>query len=106
MAAVDQFDQALAVDMGIDFGRRDVGMAEHQLQRAQVRTAFEQMGGKGVAQHMRADGSRIDPGAAREVTQHLEQPDARDMALARRKQPGRTVGEQLKPANERAAGAI
>src|SRR3546814_17293983 len=41
--------------MGVDFGRRDVGMAQQRLHRAQVCAAFQQVSGKGVAQHMGAD---------------------------------------------------
>ena len=49
MAAVDEVDEAPAVDMGIDFGRRDIGMAEHLLDAAQVGAMGQQMGGEGVA---------------------------------------------------------
>src|SRR3546814_7692641 len=79
MPLVDQLDEAAAVDMRVNFGRRDVGVAEHQLQRAQIGAAFEQVRRKGVAQHMRADRGRVDPGARGELAQHLEQSHARDM---------------------------
>ncbi len=36
-------------DMGIDLGRRDVGVAQHGLDRPQVRTVVQQVGGKGMA---------------------------------------------------------
>ena len=48
MPLVHQFDQVPAVDVRVDFGRRDVGVAEHRLQRAQVRAAFEQMRREGT----------------------------------------------------------
>ena len=41
--------------MGIDLSGDDVGVAEHHLHRAEIGSAGEQMGGKGVAQNMRAD---------------------------------------------------
>src|SRR5580692_8119798 len=44
--------QMVAGDMGIDFGGGDVGMAQERLDAAQVRAAFHQMGGEGMAQHM------------------------------------------------------
>ena len=47
--------QAGAVDVDIDFGRRDALMAQHLLDGTQVSTAFKQMGGKTVAQGVRAD---------------------------------------------------
>jgi hypothetical protein len=39
--------------MGIDLRRRDVGMAEHQLDRPQIRATLQQVRGKTVSQHMR-----------------------------------------------------
>ena len=65
MAAVDQFDQPRAVDMGIDLRRRDVGMAEQRLQHAQVGAARQQVRREGVAQDVRADPVRRDPGQRR-----------------------------------------
>ena len=38
--------QMLAVDMGVDLGGGDIGVPEHFLNRAQVRSSFEQVGGK------------------------------------------------------------
>jgi len=42
--------------MRIDLGRRDVGVAEHFLDGAEVGPALEQVGGKGMAEGMRRDG--------------------------------------------------
>jgi len=39
--------------MGIDLRRRNIGVAEHRLHRAQVGAAFEQIGRKGVTQGVR-----------------------------------------------------
>ena len=38
--------------MGVNLGG-DIGMTQQGLDTAQIRPAFHQMGGKGVAQHMR-----------------------------------------------------
>ena len=45
--------QSRAVHMGVDLRGRDIGMAQHRLHRAQIRSAFEQMGGEGMAQSVR-----------------------------------------------------
>ena len=47
-ALIDPF-QPFAAHTRIDLRRRDVGMAEHLLDYAQVRTALEQMRSKRVA---------------------------------------------------------
>lgn len=46
--------QPAARDVGIDLGCTYVGVAEHGLYAAKVRSAFEQMRGKCVPQHVRA----------------------------------------------------
>ena len=48
--------ESAAVDVYIYFGGGDALVAEHLLNGAQVRPALEQMGGKGVAQCVRAYG--------------------------------------------------
>src|SRR3546814_11993029 len=35
MLRSDEFEQRIRLQMGVDFGRRDVGMAQHRLHRAQ-----------------------------------------------------------------------
>ena len=52
--------------MGVDLGGGDVGMAEQHLHRAQIGAAFEQMGGEGVAQDVRADPLGRDAGVGGE----------------------------------------
>ncbi len=47
--------EAVVVYVGIYLGGADIGMAEHHLNGAQVGAMSQQMGGKGVAQHMRGD---------------------------------------------------
>jgi len=94
MAAVDQFDQPAAVDMGVDLRRADIGMAQHGLQRAQVCAALQQMRGEGMAQHMGADPLRRDAGSGGQGLHHLIKTNPADMALARREKPG-TVGRHM-----------
>src|SRR3546814_9660404 len=40
---VHQLDETAAIDMRVNLGRRDVGVAEHQLQRPQIGAAFKQV---------------------------------------------------------------
>ena len=47
--------QTCTVDVGIYFGCRDTLVTEHCLYHTEVCTALEQMGGKGVAEGVRAD---------------------------------------------------
>ena len=46
--------QPLARDVRVDLRRPDVGVAEHELHGAQVGAAFDEVGGEGVAQGVRA----------------------------------------------------
>lgn len=54
--------EAVTVNMGVNLSGGDIGVAEHHLDGAQVRTTRQQVGGEGMAQHVRADFS-ADPGA-------------------------------------------
>ena len=47
--------QALLVDVGVDLGGGDVGVAEEFLDDAEVGAVLEQVGGEGVAQEVRVD---------------------------------------------------
>jgi len=51
-----EFFQSVLVDMGVDLGRSNVGVAQHDLHGAQVSAMGQEMGGKGVAQHVGGDG--------------------------------------------------
>src|SRR5260370_19103183 len=44
--------QAFFHDVGVDLRRGDIGMPQHELDGAQIRSAFQQMGGKTVPQHV------------------------------------------------------
>ena len=76
--------------MGVDLGRGDVGVAEQLLHRAQVRAAFEQVGGEGVAQDVGADALGIDAGQHGRFLQELRKPPRRQPAAraARGEEPG------------------
>ena len=47
--------QPLADDLGVDLGGGDVRVAQHHLERAQIRPVFQQVGRKGVAQGVGGD---------------------------------------------------
>jgi len=47
-------------------------VAEQRLQHPKVRPAFEQMSGERMAQHVRAELRRIEPGARGQRLQELE----------------------------------
>ena len=68
-----QLDEAAVVDMRVDLGRGDIGMAEHLLDDTQVGAALEQVAGERVAQHVRVDGA-LDAGAPGGITD--DGPDA------------------------------
>ena len=74
--------------MGINLCRADIGMAQQRLDGAQIGAAFQQVGGKGVAQHMRADARRVQPRRDRHLFQRQKEPHAAEMPglAARREQ--------------------
>jgi len=47
--------EAFDADVGVDLSGGDVGVAEHFLDGAEVGTVVEEMGRKGVAEHVRGD---------------------------------------------------
>ena len=53
-----QFAQAFVQNVGVNFGRRDIGVAQQRLDRPQVGTARQKVRGKGVAQGVRRDFGR------------------------------------------------
>lgn len=50
------FFESILIDVGVDLGSGDVGMAKHELDGSQVSTMGQEVGGKGVTQHVRGDG--------------------------------------------------
>src|SRR3546814_2869656 len=69
MALLHQRLQTLAQHVGVDLRGRDVGVAQHLLQRAQVGAVVQQMAGEGVAQHVRRHLGGVDAGLARQILQ-------------------------------------
>ena len=55
-----EFFQSVLVDVGVDLGGGDVGMAKHELHGSQVCAMGQEVGGKGMTQHVRGDGF-VDP---------------------------------------------
>ncbi len=54
MILFNQRGQTCVCHVGIDLGGRDIGVAQHNLHRAQVRPTLNQMGCKSVTQNVRA----------------------------------------------------
>ena len=65
--------EAVGVDVGVDFGGADVGMAQHFLNDAQVGAVGEQVAGEGVAQRVRVD-ILMDAGAGGGDFHHIPDP--------------------------------
>src|SRR4029453_934014 len=87
---LDQGAQPLLDDVGIDLRRRDVGVAEELLHRAQIGATLQEVAGKGVAENVRRDARGFDPRGESERLQLLPKALAGEMApSARRKEPDR-----------------
>lgn len=96
MVLLNELLQPLLQNMGVYFGRRDVGVAKELLQGAQVGAAVEQVAREGMSQHVRAHTVGIEAGFGREFLQVLGKTLAGDMALraTRGKQPLRRDGRR------------
>ena len=76
--------------VGIELRRREVGMAQHLLDRAEIRAALEQVRCKGVPQQVRMHAIRLEPGLLGESTKDQERACAGEPAAFRiRKSSGR-----------------
>src|SRR5438876_77329 len=86
----------MAGDVGIDFGRADVGMAQEFLDDAQIRAVFEQVGGKAVAEHVGSDVSG-DPSMTRTFFNAQPKCDRRkgSAALAKKNVRRSAFGEEF-----------
>src|SRR5258706_1313148 len=71
MSGLNRALQAVARDMGIDLGRRDIGMAEQGLDASKIGAALDQMRRKSMAQDVRRKAIRIDPRFDRQALQQL-----------------------------------
>jgi hypothetical protein len=76
--------------VGVELGRRQVGVPEHFLDRAQVGSAFEQVSCERVAEQMRVNAERVEAGFGRQPAQDQEGAGARQGAALR-------VQEELRP---------
>src|SRR5215203_4396613 len=76
--------------VGIELGRREVGVAEHLLHRAQIGTALEQVRRERVAEQVRVDTLRVEARLPGQLAEDQEGARARQRAAAR-------VQEQLRP---------
>ena len=74
MGFLDHALEPVFCDMGVDFRGGDIGMAQQSLHAAQIRPAFHQMGGEGMAQHMRRNLGGIQPRFQRQALEQLMQP--------------------------------
>ena len=79
VALIDQLHQPLAIYMGVNLGRRDIGMAKHRLERAQVGSARQQVGSEGMAQDVRANPFGSDPRLPRQPAHDLEEANPAEM---------------------------
>ena len=61
MEALDRRLEPVRLHVGVDLGRRDIGVPEHLLDRSQIGAAGEEMAGKGMPQHMRRDPPVVEP---------------------------------------------
>ena len=73
--------QVVPGHMGVDLGGGDIGMAQKRLHAAQIRAAFHQMGGEGMAQHMRRNFGGIDARPSAPGLQQLMKAPAGEKAV-------------------------
>jgi len=73
--------QPFAADVGVDLGRRDLAVPEHQLDGPEVGPALEEVRREGVPQDVRADLGG-DPGRQGVPLQEFPKPLARERAAA------------------------
>ena len=66
---LDHLPQPLGLHMGVDLCRRYVRMAQHLLDRPQIRPPGQEVAGEAVAQHVRRKLCGIDPGLAGQILQ-------------------------------------
>ena len=68
--------------VGVELGRGEVGVAEHLLDGAEVGAALEQMGGERVAEQVRVNAVRVEPGFLGQLAQDQERARAGERAAA------------------------
>ena len=87
-----------AGDVRVDLRRRDVGVAEHHLDGAEVGVVVDEMGREGVAEDVRRDGRGREAGLPRGRLQREEDGLARDGLSARAREDPAARGAPLSPA--------
>jgi len=60
MMRLNQLLQPFRQDMGVNLGRRDIGMSEQFLQAAQIGAMRQQMRGEGMTEHMRREAGGVE----------------------------------------------
>ena len=68
--------------VGVELGRGEVGVAEHLLDGAQIGAALQQMGGERMAEQVRMDAVRVEPGFLGELAEDQEGAGAGEGAAA------------------------
>ena len=66
--------------MGIDLGRGNIGMTQQFLDASQIGTVIQEVGGEGVAQHMRRHPPRRQPRLRRQFAQQPVEALTRQMS--------------------------
>src|SRR5438132_13407211 len=69
--------------VGVQLGRREIGVPEHLLHGAQVCAALEQVRGKGVAQQVWVDALGLEPCLGGQAAEDEEDTCARERAAVR-----------------------
>jgi hypothetical protein len=90
MGVVVQLAASLIGYVRVELRRREVGVTEHLLHRAEISPAFQQMRRERVAKEMRMDAFGLEPGLLGELAQDEKRPRARQCAALR-------VQEELRP---------
>src|SRR3954471_7908344 len=89
VSAEVQLSSAAIGYVGVELGRREVGVAEHLLHRPEICAALEQVRRERVPEQVRVDALRVEAGFAGELAEDQERAGAGERAAAR-------VQEQLR----------
>lgn len=106
MAFIDQRNQPCRVDMSVNLGRRNVGVAQQGLEYPQVRASFEKMGRKGMAQDVRTEFLRIQAASHSKFPQKLEQAYSAEVLAPRREEISSIVRPHFEPFREDKDGPL